>query len=86
MSFISKVSLEQARAAKNSLKQKFAKDFANASEPLVNGTGIGRISTSEYCVQVNLQRVPTADEKKNLPDTHLNVKVQYQVTGPICAL
>jgi hypothetical protein len=80
MSQFSKVTIDEARAAKESLKEKFAQDFAQAASP-VTGVGITRISTAEWGVKVNLDHEPSVEEKNKLPDTHMGVKVRYEVTG-----
>ena len=82
MSHFNKVSLDEAQAAKNDLAKKLLKHFSTASGGLINGVGIGRISTAEYCVQVGLLREPTDAEKEDLPDAHMGVKVRYVHTGP----
>ena len=58
MSQFSAVTLDQARAAKEDLKGKLARDFADVASPVV-GIGLTRINTAEWGIKVNLDHAPT---------------------------
>lgn len=72
-----KITLKQARAAKN----KLSKIFEQAASLPINGIGIGGDKTG-YFISVNVSRKLSKKEKLSLPLVKNGVPVKYKVVGP----
>jgi|GEM_PF-3325741 len=78
------VSIQEARAAKNSLKSQFNSQ-AEFFGYKTNGIGIGQ-EKGDYNVRIYLVQDNISDgDLKKLPAKEGNVEIKYVPQGPVCA-
>jgi len=76
--------LDEARKAKNKISKLLMNAFNTASRGPVNSVGISK-DKDGFFVSVGLERQPSPEECKKLPQECDGVTVKYKVTGPIVA-
>lgn len=77
--------IEEARKAKAKVARQLMRSFNDAARSPVNGVGISK-DKEGYFVAVGLERQPTPEETRDLPQECDGVPVKYKVVGPIVAL
>lgn len=77
--------LDEARKAKTKVARQLMRSFNDAARSPVNGIGISK-DREGYFVAVGLERQPTPEETRALPQECDGVPVKYKVVGPIVAL
>lgn len=77
--------IDEARKAKTKVARQLSRSFNDAARSPVNGIGISK-DKEGYFVAVGLERQPTPEETRDLPQECDGVPVKYKVVGPIVAL
>lgn len=76
--------ITEARAAKSALKASLSQIFGAEAASLIGQVGLGGGAPDSYCVNVRLERAPTAAEAARLPESQNGVPVEYRgPAGPI---